>query len=89
MSSEIIIKWVLSNNKRTYLKNKPLFLPIELQKINKIYNPEISNTLKPVSDIIDYHFNKFFLNIIPLLYFKLKKMIKNIQYFYITCILLV
>jgi hypothetical protein len=43
--------------KRTYLKNKPLFLPIELQKIKKIYNPEISNTLKPVSDISDYHFN--------------------------------
>jgi hypothetical protein len=48
--------------KRTYLKNKPLFLPIELKKINieqinKTDNQEMSNTLQPVSDIIDYHFN--------------------------------
>jgi hypothetical protein len=40
--------------KRTYLKNKPLFLSIELQK-NDISS--MSNNLQLVSDIIDSHFN--------------------------------
>ena len=40
--------------KRTYIKNKPLFLSIELQK-NDISS--MSNNLHLVSDIIDSHFN--------------------------------